>query len=112
DGEVEVLRHEVGHDPRLPVVGGGAVGEHSLEWDAGADGIAIAGGVRDDVVQLAEVDAGLGRHGCCLRGGECLGGVDQVVAQLHDLPGAGPADVHDRSANGSRAGRAAGRTAA
>src|SRR5262249_33507566 len=95
DGEVEVLGHQVGHEPRLPVVGRRAVCEHALEGDAGPNRGAVTRRVADYLVQLVQVDARLRRHRRCLRSGEHLCSVNEVVAALYTWAAAGPADMDD-----------------
>src|SRR5262249_31412561 len=106
DGEIEVLCHQVGHEPRLPVVGCRTVGEDALERDARPNRGAVPRRVSDHLVQLLKVDARLRGHCRRLGGGEHLRGVDEVVAELDDLAHAGAADVDDEP--GERLQRGAG----
>ncbi len=104
DGEVEVLRHQVGHEPRRPPVRRRAVGHDAFRRQPGAHRDAVAGGVRHHLVELREVDAGALGHHRGLGRRQHLRGVDEVVAQLHDLAHARSADVHDQPREGIERG--------
>ena len=96
DREVEVLGHEVGHEPGRPAVRRRAVGDDALGREPGAHRDAVAGRVGEHLVAAAPRSTpGLWAITVASDDREHLCRVDEVVAELHDLAHPRAADVHD-----------------